>query len=411
MPSFGTSIDGSPIECPDSYDGHDLKTTGNKSEFDDEVNNSKNHKKLSCKYDGAGGSFILDYYTIPLTNDPDFCTGEKDLKYRKYMSSKIYAIIFDSKVSTETDARLNWAINNILVPLENLNIAEKCSGATSDNDLVLDTDGDGIPDSEDNCPNISNASQIDTFGNDGLGNACGDIDNDGIGDQKDNCPEVHNPNQADFYGDDVKGDACGDADNDGIIDLQDNCIEVYNPNQADGDLTGTGDACEDSKLEKAIDFYYSPTIGLKNALVNAYKNSWGAEEKHVPSGHCGDGKTTGASKGTVKIIKGNGAMIERLGQKIPIKMGDSWKRCDVLHVPTGTQVIMSTPTGLYTVSNPEYNKTPEFVWRLDKTAPEDAHERSNAALFIGHMYKSFKDNLTGEAFEIRTPTAIAGVRG
>ena len=41
-------------------------------------------------------------------------------------------------------------------------------------------DGDGVPDDSDNCPNISNADQLDT-GSDGLGNVCdGDADGDGI---------------------------------------------------------------------------------------------------------------------------------------------------------------------------------------------------------------------------------------
>lgn len=36
---------------------------------------------------------------------------------------------------------------------------------------VVDTDGDGIPDTTDNCPNVSNADQTDTDGN-GVGDAC-----------------------------------------------------------------------------------------------------------------------------------------------------------------------------------------------------------------------------------------------
>ena len=41
-------------------------------------------------------------------------------------------------------------------------------------------DGDGVPDDSDNCPNISNADQLDTD-SDGLGNVCdGDADGDGI---------------------------------------------------------------------------------------------------------------------------------------------------------------------------------------------------------------------------------------
>ena len=54
-----------------------------------------------------------------------------------------------------------------------------------------DSDGDGIPDAEDNCPEVSNADQSD-------------LDGDGPGDVCDNCLWDSNPNQ-----DDCDGDYCG----------------------------------------------------------------------------------------------------------------------------------------------------------------------------------------------------------
>ena len=72
----------------------------------------------------------------------------------------------------------------------------------------LDGDGDGITDSSDNCPLVSNADQLDTDG-DGLGDVCDDDrDGDGIPDRRDNCPLVSNPNQSDSLDNGV-GDACG----------------------------------------------------------------------------------------------------------------------------------------------------------------------------------------------------------
>ena len=51
-----------------------------------------------------------------------------------------------------------------------------------------DDDGDGILNSEDNCPAVPNADQVDTDG-DGLGNACDpDDDNDGVADEDDAYP-------------------------------------------------------------------------------------------------------------------------------------------------------------------------------------------------------------------------------
>ena len=50
---------------------------------------------------------------------------------------------------------------------------------------TADTDGDGVPDSSDNCTSVSNPSQLDTDG-DGYGNLCdGDLNNDGSTDTLD----------------------------------------------------------------------------------------------------------------------------------------------------------------------------------------------------------------------------------
>ncbi len=70
-----------------------------------------------------------------------------------------------------------------------------------------DTDGDGVPNSTDNCPQDPNPGQRDTDG-DGLGNKCDpDDDNDQVRDESDNCPLVANPGQRDSDGDGV-GNAC-----------------------------------------------------------------------------------------------------------------------------------------------------------------------------------------------------------
>ncbi len=121
--------------------------------------------------------------------------------------------------------------------------------------VVSDTDGDGILNNIDNCPNDSNADQADNDG-DGIGNVCDttpdgdpDADSDGIIDSVDNCPNDANADQADNDNDGT-GNVCDttpngpDADGDGIIDTADNCPNDANADQADNDNDGLGNVCD-----------------------------------------------------------------------------------------------------------------------------------------------------------------------
>ncbi|AFT70759.1 Cartilage oligomeric matrix protein [Alloalcanivorax dieselolei B5] len=112
-----------------------------------------------------------------------------------------------------------------------------------------DRDGDEHDNDQDNCPWEYNPDQVDTD-NDGLGDACdtdNDSDGDGFDDGEDNCPNTPNPTQSDIDGDGI-GDACDDdIDGDGIPNGEDNCPYVANHDQLDTDGDGVGDACTDDK--------------------------------------------------------------------------------------------------------------------------------------------------------------------
>jgi hypothetical protein len=110
-----------------------------------------------------------------------------------------------------------------------------------------DMDADSVGDACDNCPMVANADQADSNDN-GIGDACEepvlDDDSDGVPNDSDNCPADANPGQEDLDADGV-GDVCDlDDDSDGVLDEADNCPMVANADQLDTDLNGIGDACE-----------------------------------------------------------------------------------------------------------------------------------------------------------------------
>ena len=97
-----------------------------------------------------------------------------------------------------------------------------------------DTDGDGIYDKDDACPEVAGLKQF---------NGCPDTDGDGIVDGSDACPDV--AGLAAFNG-------CPDTDGDGIADKDDACPDVAGPASTKGcpDTDGDGLADKDDKCPK-----------------------------------------------------------------------------------------------------------------------------------------------------------------
>ncbi|MBS7786039.1 OmpA family protein [Flavobacterium sp. CYK-55] len=90
-----------------------------------------------------------------------------------------------------------------------------------------DTDGDGIYDKDDACPDVAGLKQY---------KGCPDTDGDGIVDGSDSCPDV--AGLAEFQG-------CPDADADGIADKDDACPDVAGPKALNGCPDADGDGLAD----------------------------------------------------------------------------------------------------------------------------------------------------------------------
>jgi len=91
-----------------------------------------------------------------------------------------------------------------------------------------DTDGDGIFDALDNCPDLSNADQAD-FNFDGLGDACSDSDLDGLSDEFELLITITDP-------------LIQDTDGDGLTDGVELSLFITNPLDYDTNENGLSDA-------------------------------------------------------------------------------------------------------------------------------------------------------------------------
>lgn len=103
-------------------------------------------------------------------------------------------------------------------------------------DTITDTDGDGVADSRDNCPQVPNADQADA-------------DHDRRGDACDSCPLATPTRDRDGDGIDDACDSCilgpqVDDDGDGVMDACDLCPVTATEQQADFDGDLIGDECD-----------------------------------------------------------------------------------------------------------------------------------------------------------------------
>jgi MYXO-CTERM domain-containing protein len=158
-------------------------------------------------------------------------------------------------------------------------------------------DGDGVPDDQDNCPEVANPAQGDADG-DGLGDACDpDSDGDGLTDDEE-ARLGTDPARADTDGDGLDDAQEGergtdprdpDSDDDGLADGEE--VEIRtDPMARDTDGDGVEDALE---VELGINPREADTDG--DGLTDAQELDFGTDPARVDSdrGGVGDGREVG----------------------------------------------------------------------------------------------------------------------
>ena len=182
----------------------------------------------------------------------------------------------------------------------------------------FDTDGDGIVDVNDSCPETAGPIE---------GSGCPDSDGDGIYDNEDQCPDE--PGNAENNGCPVV-----DADGDGVLDGFDDCPNEPGPAQYNGcpspqilinevlydppsDLTGdaNGDGTREAQEDEFIEFYnYGGDLDISGWSVHD-----NAEERHIfpdgtviPAGGVlvlfGGGTPTGTFGGSIVQVASEGIL-------------------------------------------------------------------------------------------------------
>ncbi|MFM2368549.1 MAG: hypothetical protein RL619_849 [Bacteroidota bacterium] len=166
-----------------------------------------------------------------------------------------------------------------------------------------DTDGDGIADKDDACPEVAGLAAL---------KGCPDADGDGVADKDDKCPTVAGPK-------DNGGCPWPDTDGDSVLDKDDECPAVAGPASNKGCPEVTTEALDNLKIQARAVYFNSGKSTFKTADVPARLDAMSEILKNYPNakfsieGHTdSDGSNTfnqKLSEARANVVKN--ALIER----------------------------------------------------------------------------------------------------
>ena len=204
-----------------------------------------------------------------------------------------------------------------------------------------DTDGDGIYDKDDACPEAAGTKEF---------NGCPDTDGDKIIDKDDACPEV--AGLPAFNG-------CPDTDGDGVADKDDQCIDVAGLKS----MNGCPDTDEDGTTDKADK---CPTVkGPKDNAGCPWKDTDG-DSVLDKDDKCPEVKGTVANKGCPEI---SDEMIKKLNDYAKVILFDTNKAT----FQARTMPVLESITAIL-------NEYPSAVFSIEGHTDSDGKDAANLKL-------------------------------